>query len=68
MRNAPVLIDRALLLPGKSMCWKRSPAIMPVQATGFISQIASVLEIALTMLALERKKTHAAFVFFLQLT
>jgi hypothetical protein len=35
---------------------------------GFISQITSVLEIALTMLTLERKKMHATFDFFLQLT
>ena len=35
---------------------------------GFISQIASVLEIALTMLTLERKRMHGTFVFFLQLT
>jgi len=35
---------------------------------GFTSQIASVLEIALTMLTLERKRMHGTFVFFLQLT
>jgi hypothetical protein len=35
---------------------------------GFISQIASVLEIALTMLTLERKRMHGTYVFFLQLT
>ena len=35
---------------------------------GFSSQIANVLEIALTTLTLERKKLHAAFDFFLQLT
>ena len=28
--DSPLLIDRALLLPGKSMCWKRSLAIMPL--------------------------------------
>ena len=35
---------------------------------GFISRIASALEIALTMLTLERKKMPGTFVFFLQLT
>ena len=32
---------------------------------GFIAQIANVLEIALTMLGLERKMMRAAFDFFL---
>ncbi len=35
---------------------------------GVISQIVSVLEIALTMLTLERKKIYATFDFFLQFT
>jgi hypothetical protein len=35
---------------------------------GFISQVASVLEIFLTMLTLGRKKMRATFVFFLRLT
>jgi serine/threonine protein kinase len=35
---------------------------------GFTSQIASVVEIALTMLTLERKRMRGTFVFFLQLT
>ena len=35
---------------------------------GFISQIANVLEIPVTTLTLERKKMHATFLFFLQLT
>jgi len=35
---------------------------------GFISQVANVLVIVLTTLTLERKKMHAAFDFFLQLT
>jgi hypothetical protein len=40
----------------------------PYTSLRFISQIASVLEIVLTMLTLERKKMHATFDFFLQLT
>ena len=43
-------------------------AATALRAPGFISQIASVLEIALTMLTLERRKMHGTFVFFLQLT
>lgn len=35
---------------------------------GFISQIVSVLEIAFTMLTLERERMHGTFVSFLQLT
>lgn len=35
---------------------------------GFISQIASVLEIALIMFTLQRKEMHTTFGFFLQLT
>jgi hypothetical protein len=35
---------------------------------GFISQIGSVLEIALTMSTVERKKMNATFDFFLQFT
>ena len=51
-----VLIDRALLLSGKSMCRERSPGKYASTSLGFISQIASVLESVLTMLTLERKK------------
>jgi hypothetical protein len=39
----------------------------PYTSLRLISQVASVLEIVLTMLTLERQKMHATFDFFLQL-
>jgi hypothetical protein len=52
-----VMIDRTLLVPRESTCWKRAQASMNLQPSGLISQIAKVLDIALT-LTLEHKKAR----------
>ena len=50
-----MLIDRSLLLPGKSMYWKGTRQIGST-TLGFVSQVSNVREIAITTLTVERKK------------
>jgi hypothetical protein len=66
--NAPMLIEPCAATSWKVDVLEKIADNYASASPRFISQIASVLEIALTMLTLERKKMHGTFVFFPQLT
>jgi hypothetical protein len=66
--NAPGLFDATLATSWKVDRLEKIAGKCGTTTLGFIAQIANVLEIALTMLSLERNMMRAAFDFFLQFT